>query len=95
MISEICRKNLQTVVSTYRKSTGRSIKQISVEFYGNQSKLPAFLDKRSGESMSLKKFDEVLRLFQDRWPEGADWPMLRSIFFPAKPRKISVNGGAK
>lgn len=78
MIAAEVRKNLLAVVSAYRKATGASDSEVSKRFYGNVS----FIDKfRSGDhSISVDKLDAMIADFRAKWPEGAEWPMLRPIF---------------
>jgi len=77
-MEKAARENLLPIVAAYRKATKQSLATVSSEFYGNGGFLEEF--KNGKHSISLKKLDEVLRKFRDRWPANAEWPLLRPIF---------------
>lgn len=76
MFAEIGRSNLLKLADAYAKATGMSLSAVSRKFYGNVTFLPEF--KKGVQSISLRKFDEVVDKFRAEWPRDAAWPFLRS-----------------
>lgn len=85
MMGNICRDNLRLLVQAYGRATGTPVGQISKRFYGNVKFLREFL--KGKQSMSIKKFDQVVQTFLKHWPLEADWPHLRVVVFPHPGRK--------
>lgn len=79
-VSDICRANARAIVTAYRRATGLSVGQVSKKFYGNAGFLAAFLSGK--QSMSLKKFDQVVDGIREQWPAEAEWPSVRAIILP-------------
>ena len=85
MISNVLRANLKQIVSAYRKATGATLSQVSKRFYGNASFLEAFFG--GTQSISLKKFDEMLKDLAAEWPDKAEWPYCRAVIFPTPTKR--------
>lgn len=78
MIAKTVRDNLLAIAAAYRKATGKSLTQVSKDFYGNAD---FFVQLRRGEhSISVKKLDEMVEKFRQSWPPGAKWPLVRVIY---------------
>jgi len=77
-MEKIVRDNLLAIVASYRKATGKSLTQVSKEFYGRGD----FFEKlRRGEhSVSVEKLGTMLDQFREDWPADAEWPLTRPVF---------------
>lgn len=71
--------NLMAIATAYQKATGKSLTQISKEFYGRGD----FFEKfgRGEHSISVVRLSEMLTKFSAEWPEGTKLPLMRPIFF--------------
>lgn len=69
----IINDNLMAIVSAYRKATGKSMTQISKEFYGRGD----FFDKfsRGEHSISVVRLSAMLMKFRKEWPPEAPHPI--------------------
>jgi len=76
-------ENLMAIVSAYRKATGKSMTQVSKEFYGRGD----FFDKfsRGVHSISVVRLSAMLSKFRSEWPEDAPWPLTRPVFMSRSP----------
>jgi hypothetical protein len=82
MLSPTAKENLCAVVDAYMGATGFTEAQVSKRFYGN---VQFFREFRAGKhSISLKKLDEIIDAFKEKWPPGADWPYLRRLSMDGK-----------
>ncbi len=77
MIAEIVKTNLIAIAAAYRKGTGASLTQISKDFYGNSKFFEEL--KRDRHSVSVRKLDEMVERFRERWPPDTAWPPVRVI----------------
>ena len=85
MIAKILRDNLVTLAKTYAKATGSTLAAVSKRFYGNEG---FFADFRAGEtSISIDKYDAVVKSFQAEWPKDREWPFLRAVVFSRPGRR--------
>lgn len=80
MLNEICRDNLIAAAKVYAKATGSTLDQISARFYGNRIFLRDF--QRGKKTISVKQFDKMWEQLLANWPEGTDFPFMRSVVFP-------------
>jgi hypothetical protein len=77
MLQATVKENLCAIVDAYMSATGLSEAQISKRFYGN---VQFFREFRIGKhSISVKKLDEIVAEFKERWPPDAEWPYLRPL----------------
>lgn len=84
MVEKIARDNLFAIATAYRDGTGKSMVQISKEFYGNAN---FFADLRAHKhSVTIDKLDTMVRAFRAKWPKGAAWPMTRPIIMGRRPQ---------
>jgi hypothetical protein len=69
MFEQTVRQNLYAIARRYADLSDMTIRQVSKRCYGRGSFLEAF--RRGQQSISVAKLDEVLRWFQENWPQGA------------------------
>jgi hypothetical protein len=75
--AEPLRANLLAVADAYMKATREKQRTVSRRFYGHPDFLARF---RAGKSsITLDKYDELMKAFYDAWPEGTARPYLRPI----------------
>ena len=85
MIMRIIRDNLLAIAAAYHKATGKSLTQVSHEFYGNGD---FFAKLRRGEqSISVKKLEEMVAAFRADWPKEARWPATRPVMMGRRPQE--------
>ncbi len=82
-IAATVRDNLLKLANAYAKATGKSLGQISKEFYGNGN----FFDEIAAgdRSIGVDKLEKMIEQFRENWPSGAAVPPLRAIFMTFKP----------
>lgn len=78
MIERKVRDNLLAIVAAYMDATGKSLSQVSKEFYGSSD----FFEKlRRGEhSITVKRLDVMIAKFRRKWPRKADWPFVSAVW---------------
>ncbi len=66
------RSNLLACASAYAEARSVSLSTIGRLAAGDWR----FFDRLDddGKTFTARKYDEVIRWFSDRWPEGATWP---------------------
>jgi hypothetical protein len=74
------RKNLLDIVAAYQAATGKSLSDISREFYGKGDFFAKYLLNKDKYRLSVRSVDRMIRKFRRRWPKKADWPFVRGIF---------------
>ena len=85
MIAEIVKTNLLAIAAAYRRGTGDSLTQISKEFYGNSTFFNQI--KRGEHSVSVRKLDEMVERFREKWPPDTAWPPVRVISMGHRPQE--------
>lgn len=85
MIAEIVKNNLIAIATAYRRGTGASLTQISKDFYGNSNFFASL--KNGSHSVSVRKLDEMIEQFRERWPADTHWPPVRVISMGQKPQE--------
>ena len=85
MIAEIVKTNLLAIATSYRRATGASLTQISKDFYGNS----VFFEqlRRDQHSVSVRKLDEMIEQFRQKWPPDTAWPPVRVISMGHRPQE--------
>ena len=83
MIAQTIRKNIGVVAHAYAEITGKSLSDVSREFYGRGVFLTDIAN--SDQSISIDKLDRVMRKFRTRWPRGQNgkpknFPVLEPVF---------------
>jgi hypothetical protein len=77
MITRAVTVNLLAIVEAYRDATGKSLSQVSKDFYGNATFFAEFA--KGTRSLSVNKLDEMLEDFREKWPPGVPWPPIRKV----------------
>lgn len=85
MIERIVRDNLIAIAAAYHKATGKSLTQVSHEFYGNGDFFGRL--RRGEQSISVKKLEEMVEAFRAAWPKEARWPATRPIIMNRNPQE--------
>jgi hypothetical protein len=85
MFDAIVRKNLLAIVAAYRKATGKSLSDVSREFYGRGDFLRRL--KEGDAHPSIDQVENMLKRFRKSWPSDADWPLTQAIFMDFKVRR--------
>jgi hypothetical protein len=85
MIAKIVRQNLLAIVAAYRAATGKSMTQVSKEFYGNATFFEQL--RRGRHSISVQKLDKMLGKIRARWPAGTRWPPTRMVGMGREPQE--------
>ena len=82
-MEKIVHKNLINIASAYQKATGKSLADVSREFYGRGD---FFARLKAGKrSISVKHVSRMLEKFRRKWPADADWPYVRAVFMTQEP----------
>ena len=76
--------NLMAIVSVYRRATGKSLTQVSKEFYGRGDFFEKFA--RGDHSISTKRLSEMLEKLRKEWPADTRWPLTRPVFMTQAPK---------
>lgn len=77
MIGQEILSSFKTLVRAYAKATGDSDVKISKMLYGNAHFLERLFS--NGQTVSIQKMDEMLKLLRDKWPEDTPWPVMPVI----------------
>lgn len=77
MITRAVTANLLAIVEAYREATGKSLSQVSKDFYGNATFFAEFA--KGTRSLSVNKLDEMLEDFREKWPPDVPWPRIRRV----------------
>ena len=78
MFERDVRLNLIAIAAAYCEATGKSLTQVSLEFYGRGDFFTKFRARK--RSLSIKSVDTMIRKFRKEWPADAKWPTIRPIF---------------
>jgi hypothetical protein len=88
-LSNVCRDNLLLIADTYAKATGLPLDKVSKRFYGQNNFLSGF--KKGNQSITLRKFDELVDKFRKDWPADTPWPHLRAVIIE-RPKAVNSHG---
>lgn len=97
MIEKALISNFRLLVRAYAKATGDSVVKISKDLYGNARFLERFFAGQ--QSVSVRKFGEMLDALAAKWPAEEPWPMIPVIIMrprrgksaPLSPRNIRAD----
>lgn len=91
MFAETVTRNLLAIAEAYRRATGKTMGQVSKQFYGNSG---FFAELRAGtRSISVEKIDEMIVAFQAAWPKGAPRPFMHAVHMWKSRRSGEVSRG--
>lgn len=77
MFERIIRDNLLAIAGAYAEATGKSLTEVSKEFYGRGNFLVQLRQGR--HSLSVPKLGAMLRKFRQKWPRDTKWPPYRAV----------------
>lgn len=85
MFEQVIIDNLLTIVSAYRRATGKSMTSISKDFYGRGDFFAKL--KQGSQTISIGRLSEMMDKFRTDWPEGTAWPLTRPVLMAKDPQK--------
>lgn len=71
----ICRRYLMRVATKFAELNGLSLNTVSRRFHGAVSFLDDF--NAGSVTITLRKYDQMVREFRRAWPKGRKWPEMR------------------